>query len=233
MKPASRSGPSRVESGVGAPRGRFVSGAWRTTVTPYPGTFIVDSDGRVTARFFEEFYRERNTAAHIMLQLGTPLSGIAGTQGETSHLAVKAYQSNPTVTVGSRFHLGLEITPKPGLHVYAPGAEERGYRVIGLSLQAPDYLRLLAVEYPPSDVYHFEPLDEHVPVYQQPFRLIQEVVVEAGPEAAAMLREVDVLTLTGRLDYQACDDEVCFNPVSVPLTWTLTVAQLDGQRAQP
>ena len=25
--------PSRVESGVGAPRGRFVSGAWRTTVS--------------------------------------------------------------------------------------------------------------------------------------------------------------------------------------------------------
>ena len=43
--------------------------------------------------------------------------------------------------------------------------------------------------------------------------------------------ELDALTLTGRLDYQACDDKVCFNPVSVPLTWTLTVAPLDGQRA--
>ena len=199
--------------------------------TPFPGTFIVDRDGRVTSRFFEEFYRERNTAANIMLKLGTPLSGIAGLEGETSHLAIKAYQSNPTVTVGSRFSLGLAITPKTGIHVYAPGADALGYRVIGLALEAPDFLRVLPVEYPASEVYYFEPLDERAPVYQQPFRLIQELVVGAGEEASARLAELDVLTLTGRLDYQACDDEVCFNPVSVPLTWTLTVASLDRQRA--
>ena len=229
-------GPMKDDPAVKAEVEKYVatSGALPMVVgTPYPGTFIVDREGRVTARFFEEFYRERNTAAHIMLELGTPLSGIAATQGETGHLKVKAYQSNPTVTVGSRFHLGLEITPKPGLHVYAPGAEARGYRVIGLSLEAPDYLRLLPVEYPASEVYHFEPLDEHVPVYQKPFQLIQEVLVEASPKASATLREIDAVTLTGRLDYQACDDEVCFTPVSVPLTWTLAVAQLDGQRAQP
>ena len=227
-------GPLKDDPAVKADVERFVavSGALPLVVgTPFPGTFIVDRDGRVTARFFEEFYRERNTAAHIMLKLGTPLSGIAGMDGETSHLAIEAYQSNPTVTVGSRFHLGLAIAPKPGIHVYAPGADELGYRVIGFSLQAPDFLRLLPVEYPASEVYYFEPLDERAPVYQQPFRLIQEVVAEAGPEAAAKLGEVDALTLTGRLDYQACDDTVCFNPVSVPLTWTLTVAPLDGQRA--
>ena len=66
----------------------------------------------------------------------------------------------------------------------------------------------------------------------QPFRLIQELVVGASPEAAEQLAELDVLTLTGRLDYQACNDAVCFNPVSVPLTWTLTVAPLDRQRAR-
>ena len=199
--------------------------------TPFPGTFMVDPDGRVTSRFFEQFYRERNTAENIMLRLGTPLSGIAGMEGETSHLAITAYQSNPTVTVGSRFHLGLAITPKTGIHVYAPGADELGYHVIGLALETPDFVRLLPVEYPPSEVYYFEPLDERAPVYQQPFRLIQEIVIEASPEASEKLADLDALTLTGRLDYQAYDDTVCFNPVSVPLTWTLTVAPLDRQRA--
>ena len=209
-----------------------VSGALPLAVgTPFPGTFIVDRDGRVTARFFEEFYRERNTAANIMLKLGTPVSGITGMEGETSHLAIKAYQSDPMVTVGSRFHLGLAITPKAGIHVYAPGADELGYHVVGFALEAPDFLRLLPVEYPASEVYYFEPLEERAPVYQEPFRLIQEVVVEAGSDASAQLAELDVLTLTGRLDYQACDDKICFNPVSVPLTWTLTVAPLDVQRA--
>ena len=227
-------GPDRDDPGVQADVAQYVSvfGANPMIVgTPFPGTFIVDREGRVTSRFFEEFYRERNTAANIMLKLGTPLSGIAGASGETAHLEIAASQSNPDISVGSRFHLALDITPKPGMHVYAPGAHELGYRVIGLDLDAPSFLRLLPAEYPAAEIYHFEPLDERVPVYQRPFRLVQELVVEGSPEAAARLAEIDVLTLTGRLDYQACDDKVCFNPASVPLTWTLAVEPLDRQRA--
>ena len=209
-------GPDKDDPAVKADVEKYVSvfGATPMIVgTPFPGTFVVDRKGRVTSRFFEEFYRERNTAANIMLKLGTPLSGIAGAEDETAHLAINTYQSNPDVTVGSRFHLGLDITPKAGMHVYAPGANDLGYRVIALNLDAPDFIRLLPVEYPESEVYYFEPLDERAPVYAQPFRLIQDVVVEASPEASAKLAELDALTLTGRLDYQACDDTVCFNPV--------------------
>ena len=227
-------GPDRDDPAVQADVARYVSvfGANPMIVgTPFPGTFVVDREGRVTSRFFEEFYRERNTAANVMLKLGTPLSGIAGSSGETAHLAIAASQSNPDVTVGSRFHLALDVTPKPGMHVYAPGADALGYRVIGLHLDTPDFLRALPAEYPASEIYHFEPLDERVPVYQRPFRLVQELVVEGSPEAAAQLAELDALTLTGRLDYQACDDAVCFNPASVPLTWTLAVQPLDRQRA--
>ncbi len=202
----------------------------RIVGTPYPGTFIVDREGRVTARFFEEFYRERNTAANIMLKLGTPVSPIAGTRGSTSHLSLNAYQSDPAVTAGTRFHLGLEVTPVPGMHVYAPGADDLGYRVIRLDLDARDYFRFLPLEYPSSEIYHFEPLDERVPVYMRPFTLVQEVVVEASAEATEALASVDALTLTGTLDYQACDDRVCFEPASVPLAWTLTVEPLDRQR---
>ncbi len=36
----------------------------------FPGTFVVDRQGRVTSRFFEESYVERNTIASVMLKLG-------------------------------------------------------------------------------------------------------------------------------------------------------------------
>ena len=227
-------GPRADDPDVKADVAQYVSvfGAIPMIVgTPYPGTFIVDREGRVTSRFFEEFYNERNTAANIMLKLGTPVSPIAGTRGRTAHLAINAYQSNPNITVGSRFHLGLEITPLTGMHVYAPGARDLGYRVIRLQLDAPNFIRLLPLRYPASEIYHFEPLDERVPVYQDQFTLVQEVVVEPSPEASEALAGLDALTLTGRLDYQACDDRICFEPTSVPLTWTLTVEPLDRQRA--
>ncbi len=227
-------GPNADDPDVKADVKRYVAvfGAIPMIVgTPFPGTFIVDREGRVTSRFFEEFYRERNTAANIMLKLGTPLSGIAGSSGETAHLDISASLSDPAITVGSRFHLALDITPKPGMHVYAPGAGDSGYRVVAFTLDAPGFLRLLPPEYPESEIYYFEPLDERVPVYQERFRLVQEVVVEGDPESTAALSRIDALTLTGSLDYQACDDRICFNPASVPLTWTLTVSPLDRQRA--
>ncbi len=39
-----------------------------------------------------------------MPKLGTPISGIAGSSGETAHLETDASQSDPAITVGS-FHL--------------------------------------------------------------------------------------------------------------------------------
>jgi hypothetical protein len=36
--------------------------------------------------------------------------------------------------------------------------------------------------------------------------------------------------VTGTLSYQACDDKICFNPVTVPLSWTLPLESTAGRR---
>ena len=166
-----------------------------------------------------------------MLRLGAGLSPIAAIEGTTAHLKLTAYPSDPSITVGTRFSIAVEIEPNPDIHVYAPGAEQMGYRVIGLTMAPVPHVRFEPVEFPASEIYHFEPLDERVPVYQQPFMLLQEVVVSGAAEVEDALAELDALTLTGTLDYQACNDELCFDPVSVPLSFTLDLDLLDRQRA--
>ncbi len=192
---------------------------------------MLDRMGRVTSRFFEEFYRERNTTANVMLKLGAGLSPIAAVRGSTAHLKLTAYPSNPSVTAGTRFSIAVEIEPNPNIHIYAPGAEEMGYRVISLDLTPVPHVRFEPVEFPASEIYYFEPLDERVPVYQRPFMLLQEAVVSATAEAQQALAQLDALTLSGTLDYQACNDVLCFEPVSVPLSFTLDLDILDRQRA--
>ena len=227
-------GPNKDDPDVVAAVAKYVSvfGANRMIVdTPFPGTFMLDATGRVTSRFFEEFYRERNTTANVMLRLGAGLSQIAAIEGTTAHLKLTAYPSDPSITVGTRFSIAVEIEPNPDIHVYAPGAEQMGYRVIGLTMAPVPHVRFEPVEFPASEIYHFEPLDERVPVYQQPFMLLQEVVVSGAAEVEDALAELDALTLTGTLDYQACNDELCFDPVSVPLSLTLDLDLLDRQRA--
>lgn len=75
-------------------------------------------------------------------------------------------------------------------------------------------MRFEPVEFPASGIYYFEPLDERVPVYQSPFTLLQEAVVSGTEEAEAALAQLDALTLSGTFDYQACNDQICFEPVS-------------------
>ena len=227
-------GPNRDDPAVVADAVKYVSvfGASQNIVgTPFPGTFMLDEQGRVTSRFFEAFYRERNTIANVMLRLGVGLSPIAAIEGATPHLKLTAYPSNPNITVGTRFSVAVDIEPNENMHLYAPGAEQMGYRVVGLTLAEVPHIRFEPVEFPESEIYHFEPLDERVPVYQRPFTLLQEAVVSGEPEAAEALAEIDAVTLTGTLDYQACDDTLCFDPVSVPLSFTLDVETRDRQRA--
>lgn len=199
--------------------------------TPFPGTFMIDGDSRVTSRFFEEFYRERVTTSNVLLKSGIGLSPIAAVEGNTAQLKFTAYPSDTIITNGSRFSLAVDVEPNPEMHVYAPGAEEKGYRVIGLNMAPSEYFRFEAVEFPESEIYYFEPLDEYVPVFQEPFTVLQEVVVEASAEIEEELESIDVLTLSGTLDYQACDDAICYLPVSVPVSFTLEFQTLDYQRS--
>jgi hypothetical protein len=48
------------------------------------------------------------------------------------------------------------------------------------------------------------------------------------PEARAAFSGKPSLTVTGTLSYQACDDRICFNPVTVPLTWTVPLESTAG-----
>ena len=69
-----------------------------------------------------------------------------------------------------------------------------------------------------------------MPVYQKVFKLLRDVVVEGTPQAQAALKGRETITITGRLEYQACDDKVCFNPSSLPLAWTMSLRPLVRER---
>lgn len=197
---------------------------------PFPGTFMLNPRGIVTSRFFEQAYQERNTVASIIARLGNNVS-VEATKVSSPQLEVTSYATDRIVAPGTQFSVVLDVRPARGVHVYAPGVS--GYKPIGLSVQAQPGLLIRAAQYPQSEDYYFKPLNEHVQVYQRPFRIVQDVVVDSSPQAEAALKNLTTLTITGVLNYQACDDRVCFTPQAVPLTWTISLRQLDRERAKP
>ena len=190
---------------------------------PYPGTFVLDPEGRVTARFFEAAYQERSTVSSIAVRLGDAAAGPAqaATRVETDHLEAFAWATDEVVAPGNRLSLVVDVTPKRDMHVYAPG--DHSYRVIRLRTTAPDFLRQHEVSYPPSGVYHFEPLDETVAVYEERFRLVQDVTIPMRQDIAELASEPGAtVRVEAVLEYQACDHEVCYLPQAVPLSWDLS-----------
>ena len=224
-------GPNKDDPAIKANAQKYVSAVGANPVMrgiAFPGTFILDRKGRVTSRFFEDFYIERNTASSVMAKVGAHATPVAATKVSAAHLDLITYPSDAAIAPGNHFSLVLDIKPGPGIHVYAPGA--KNYRAIALTIASQPNVRALPIQFPPSQIYFFKPLNERVPVYQKPFTLVQDVILEGTPQAQAELRGKENVTLTGTFDYQACDDKQCFNPASVPLSWTLALKPLIRER---
>ncbi len=191
---------------------------------PHPGTFIVDRAGLVVARFFEDAYQERYTAATILATMGATPAGSPMSAANT-HLSLAASISDAVAAPGHRLTIVADVRPQAGMHLYAPGKHD--YQVVRLTIDPQPWLRTHDTVYPPSQIYHFVPLDERVEVYSAPFRLLRDVTLLATPEMQKVLGRMPSVTISGALEYQACDDKVCFNPVRLPISFTVTLKPLD------
>ncbi len=162
----------------------------------FPGTFMLDRQGRVTSRFFEDFYIDRNTVSSVMLRLGAGTTPIAATKISTGQLEITTFPSDTAVAPGNRFSLAFDVVAASR----ASTCMRRARPAIGRSRSAiapQPFVQLQPLQYPPSEIYFFKPLNERVPVYQKPFRLVQEVLLEGTPQAQAALQGKESLTITG------------------------------------
>jgi hypothetical protein len=196
---------------------------------PFPGTFILDRRGVVTSRFFEAAYQERDTISSVMVRLGNKVNAPA-TKISAAHLNITTFATDQTVAPGTHFALVLDLAPGKRVHVYAPGV--MGYKPVALKIEPQPGLLLRNARFPKAEDFFFKPLNEHVLVYQRPFQIVQELAIDPSPQGTAALKDLAALTIAGTLEYQACDDTVCFIPQSVPLTWTVGLKALDRERVK-
>jgi DsbC/DsbD-like thiol-disulfide interchange protein len=140
----------------------------------------------------------------------------------TRHLTFIASLAPDIVTPGTKMSLVVDVTPKRGIHVYAPGTQ---YRPVAIAIEPNPALAVAEVVYPRPVSYLFKPLTETVLVYERPFRLTLGMTVAGTPAQLAALTGESRLSITAQLTYQACDATVCYLPVSVPFEWSVTIAR--------
>jgi hypothetical protein len=196
---------------------------------PYPGVYVVDVNGRVVAKFFEDDYAERVATADILTrQFGAQVNKARGIT-ETKHLEITAAASNDIAGPGRRILLSLEIELKPSMHVYAPGV--RGYIPLDWQLEAGGPAgKRYAFDYPASESLRLEAIGETVPVYRGHIRLQREITFGQEETLKQLVNLAGELIVKGTLRYQACDDHKCYVPQDVPLEWRFKYNGLDRQR---
>jgi hypothetical protein len=197
---------------------------------PYPGTYLVDRAGRVTAKYFEDDFTQRYTSADILVSRFGESAGATRTGVEGKHLRLSASASNARVRSGQRISLVLDVKLGPRLHVYAPGVSS-DYIAIDWSMKESPAVVVRAAAYPASSMLRLEAIRETVPVYQDTFRLVREVTIARDAALKPLLDADGKLTIEGALKYQACDEKVCYPPETVPVHWILQVEGHDRERA--
>jgi Disulphide bond corrector protein DsbC/AhpC/TSA family len=195
-----------------------------------PGYFFIDTNGIIREKFFEAKYRERLTGNSIISKLFPELGQEVTETVEAPHLQLALEQSDPIGVPGTRITVAAEVRLPPDVHVYAPGTQ--GYKPIKLVIDAMREMELKPAIYPQSKTLYLLAIKERVPVFEGTFRISQDVRVNSGAEFWGSLgKDGKTFTISGKLEYQACDKTMCYLPTSVPVKWQLQVFPLDRTRA--
>jgi len=196
---------------------------------PHPGTFVVDAEGRVIAKYFEEDYRQRYSVSGILAdRFGKDARALQSEQ-KLDFFQLTLAASDGIVRGGQHIILSLEVRLKPGYHVYAPGVKE-DYIPIQWDMASSDAWKAGSPSYPQSKKESVAGDPDPVPVYSNRFRITRELVLGPESELKPLAGLNAEITVKGTFRYQACTEKLCFPPQDVPLVWKLQMESFDRER---
>jgi hypothetical protein len=194
----------------------------------YAGYYLIDVDGVVTAKFFNDLNADRTTSASILVR---EFDGEGdGRQGEakTPHLTLNWSASNLTLHPGERGALVIEVELESGMHLYAPGDHQ--YLAVDWQMKEVGGAEFLEPVFPAAETKHLPAIQETVPVYQGAMRVLRDVHILGGREFPEELQGREQLEIIGEFKYQACDADRCYFPESIPLKWNFNLQDHDLTR---
>jgi hypothetical protein len=179
---------------------------------PFPGQYLIASDGTVKDQLFLPDYQERPTASEVLLKD----FGVGG-----NSVVVKAEDVTTKITIsdaqsysGHRLGVSADFEVGPGWHIYgAPLPPE--YTVTQVKFAA-DLVASQSVNFPPPTPLKFEALGQTFPVYHGSFKAVGNILLKQ------QLKPGDY-QLAGTVEFQECNDTECKIPQLAPFTIPLKI----------
>jgi len=124
--------------------------------------------------------------------------------------------SVPSVRAGDKTAVQLWLTVADGHHVQANPAAKDNLRPLTVTFADSDRLHVRPM-YPPPEQYKLEGADWDLLTYHGKLAVTLEVSAPAGAAAG-------VVELDGTIAYQACNENACLPPTTVPAKLTATIS---------
>jgi AhpC/TSA family len=189
---------------------------------PYPGLFVLDSDGLVTQKRFYESYRERDTGTGLLAQvLGVFKEPSAPVVATSSPVTVRAWLDSPTYVFFQRLMLTVEVSIDSGFCICAEPARG-GATPLSIAIDPLEGLDVGTACWPSSRRIARPGFNDGLWVYEGIVRGTVPLTFAAAPGGGDHIVGVTVR-------YQACDGASCLDPSSVQLRVPVREAALTGR----
>lgn len=149
-----------------------------------------------------------------LASLAVTAQDLALKPASVQHVTVTSGVSG-VVTPGARITLWVDVAPNAGMRVYAAGAKD--FLPVALVMTPHAAATPAKAAYPPSELDAHSGAPGPVPVYTHTFRITQPVTISRTAKAG------DTFTLAAAVNYQACNDRLCYPAASAPVLWSLQV----------
>lgn len=193
----------------------------------FPGVLVLDSQGKLKEKFFEDSYRDRLTANTLLGRL-FPALVMTSEPIKTEDFSYSLSSTDNEVIIGNQVDLLVDIDLPEGSHLYAPGSPS--YVPLSLKIEESDYFQATDTELPLATFKHLEAINESVGVYSGKVRIRQGLKMKSSKEIASLQAD-KTLVVKGELGYQVCTETTCLMPATIPVEWTITLKPLNRQRA--
>jgi hypothetical protein len=191
---------------------------------PFPGTYVTDSKGDITHKFFENNLVLRVGPEELLRAVdGEALVEYAGNpiaqNEDAAEVQPRVFLEGQQLAVGVLRHLVCQIEVPEGRHLYADPAPE-GMVSFTMTLDAQSKLVARELIRPQSEAHTVTGTGEVIRVHHGRVELRLPITANA---ALTSTTESSMLDLKGEVSWQTCDDEVCDVPrriqfeFSVPL----------------
>jgi cytochrome c biogenesis protein CcdA len=148
-----------------------------------------------------------------------------GAQSPPPPATLEPLLEHQSIAAGTTLRAALRVSLPEGLHANSNKPNDPNLIPMLLTITPPAGVTVEEIVYPEASDLEQEGSDKPLRVFEREF--VIGVVMKFAPDVAA-----GVLSIPARLQYQACDDKMCYRPLRIPSAWDVTVSPTPAS-AQP